>query len=170
MPKRSHTRVSNISGHLSFDWNSPNRVPAYYKCLRTGPFGTFLRATVALPAAHPFNIPSTKTTLELAFLKRSSLISLYSGEAYHSFARSMLGNSSTTSLLGIHVPSTVSALALLTTYLPSYFSIVAGTRGRYSSYALGLVTSMSAIAKGPGVESGDHVERSNNYPLGARTI
>ena len=23
---------------------------------------------------------------------------------------------------------------------------------------------------GPGVESGDHVERSNNYPLGARTI
>src|SRR5262245_32546829 len=69
----------------------------------------------------------------------------YSSESYQRLACAMLGNSSTTKRVGRQFPSSSSKGPPRTRNLPPYFSIVAGTRLRYSSYWATSWISMSTM-------------------------
>ena len=71
--------------------------------------------------------PATTNRSPRDALWRSASSGRYSGEFHHAFARSTLGNSSTTMRFGTKSPSSASTAPPRTRKRPPYFSIVAGT-------------------------------------------
>src|SRR5471032_974458 len=78
--------------------------------------------------------PSTTISSDLAVRWRNAFAALYSSDAHHCLARAIVGNSSTTTRLGCHEPSSVSHVPPLTANLPPYAANDDGTIFLYSSY------------------------------------
>src|SRR5215203_6855073 len=74
---------------------------------------------------HPAN-PSRTIMSPTDVACRSALAGAYSSEPHHSRARSTEGNSSSTSRLGSHVPSSRSGVAPLTRNRPPYWAMLIG--------------------------------------------